>query len=412
MKLLWVKAGGLLPPDTGGKIRSFQILKQLARTHEITLFTFYPEHANDLHPQGADIFAKIIVVPLPLPPHRSLAEYARYGRMLMAGRAFTIDKYFYPEVRRRYAALRESAAFDLIVCDFIFPAPLIDWQTPPPKILFTHNVEAQVWQRYAKVAPNPFVKLACWLESRALNRVERHYVPLADYVLTVSENDRACFAEYVDPNRIAVIPTGVDTEYFQPMPGAEQPNTTVFTGSMDWMPNEDGVVYFAEKILPLVRSEIPETLFWAVGRRPPRRLEALASGNVVVTGAVEDIRAYLGKAAVCVVPLRSGSGTRIKIFEAMAMGKAVVSTSLGAEGLPVRHGENIVLADDPVEFARQVVDLLRDPQRREQLGKAARQLVVQHYSWSTAAASFDQILNETWRRHSCLPRGHSCPRNP
>jgi len=412
MKLLWVKAGGLLPPDTGGKIRSFQILKQLARTHEITLFTFYPEHANDLHPQGADIFAKIIAVPLPLPPHRSLAEYARYGRMLMAGRAFTIDKYFYPEVRRRYAALRESAAFDLIVCDFIFPAPLIDWQTPPPKILFTHNVEAQVWQRYAKVAPNPFVKLACWLESRALNRVERHYVPLADYVLTVSENDRACFAEYVDPNRIAVIPTGVDTEYFQPMPGAEQPNTTVFTGSMDWMPNEDGVVYFAEKILPLVRSEIPETLFWAVGRRPPRRLEALASGNVVVTGAVEDIRAYLGKAAVCVVPLRSGSGTRIKIFEAMAMGKAVVSTSLGAEGLPVRHGENIVLADDPAELARQVVDLLRDPQRREQLGKAARQLVVQHYSWSSAAASFDQILNETWRRHSRLPRGHSCPRNP
>jgi sugar transferase (PEP-CTERM/EpsH1 system associated) len=402
MKLLWVKAGGLLPPDTGGKIRSFQILKQLARQHEITLFTFYPEHANDLHAQGADIFAKVVAVPLPLPPRRSLAEYARYARMLMAGRPFTIDKYFYPEVRRHYAALLASSAFDLILCDFIFPAPLIDWQNPPPKILFTHNVEAQVWQRHAKIASNPFVKLACWLESRALNRAERHYVQLADYVLTVSENDRACFARYVDPKRISVIPTGVDTEYFQPMPGPAQPNTTVFTGSMDWMPNEDGVAYFVEKILPLVRREIPEALFWAVGRRPPRRLEALASVNVVVTGAVEDIRPYLGKAAVCVVPLRSGSGTRIKIFEAMAMGKAVVSTSLGAEGLPVRHGENIILADDPADFARQVVDLLRDPQRCVQLGEAARQLVVQHYSWSTAAASFDQILNETWRRHSCL----------
>jgi glycosyltransferase involved in cell wall biosynthesis len=129
-----------------------------------------------------------------------------------------------------------------------------------------------------------------------------------------------------------------------------------------------------------------------VGRRPPRRLQALASGNVVVTGAVEDIRPYLGKAAVCVVPLRSGSGTRIKIFEAMAMGKAVVSTPLGAEGLPVQHGENIILAEDPADFARQVVALLRDPQRRAQMGQAARQLVEQNYGWPAVAACFDGII--------------------
>ena len=392
MRLLWVKAGGLLPPDTGGKIRSFQILKQLARAHEITLFTFYPAHPGDLHPQGADIFSKVVSVPLPLPPRRSLAEYARYARMLMAGRPFTIDKYFSPEVRRRYATLHESSTFDLIVCDFLTPAPLIDWQAPPPKILFTHNVEAQVWQRHARIASNPFVSLACRLESRALARAERHYVQLADHVLTVSENDRACFAPFVDPPRISVIPTGVDTEYFQPMPGPEQPGATVFTGSMDWMPNEDGVTYFVGRILPLVRREIPEAQFWAVGRRPPRRLLALASAHVVVTGAVEDIRPHLAKAAVCVVPLRSGSGTRIKIFEAMAMGKAVVSTSLGAEGLPVRHGENIILADDPADFARQVVDLLRDPRRRAQLGVAARQLVAQSYGWPAVAAYFDRVM--------------------
>jgi glycosyltransferase involved in cell wall biosynthesis len=189
-----------------------------------------------------------------------------------------------------------------------------------------------------------------------------------------------------------VIPTGVDTEYFQPSPEPEQPDTTVFTGSMDWMPNEDGVIYFVEKILPLIHRDIPNAAFWAVGRRPPRRVQALASGNVIVTGAVDDIRPYLGKAAVCVVPLRSGSGTRIKIFEAMAMGKAVVSTTMGAEGLPVRHGENIVLADDPADFARQVVQLLRDQQRRAQLGRAARQLVEENYGWPSVAAHFDQIL--------------------
>jgi sugar transferase (PEP-CTERM/EpsH1 system associated) len=392
MKLLWVKAGGLLPPDMGGKIRSYNILKQLARKHEITLFTFYSAHPDDQHLRGNGIFANIVPVPLPLPARRSLGEYIRAARLMAAGRPVTIDKFIYPEVRRRYAELLASSTFDVIVCDFLVPGSLMRWKTPPPTILFTHNVEAQIWERHCKIAPNPLMKIASWLEARALAGAERRYVELADHVLAVSENDRAFFLQYVDPSRVSVIPTGVDTEYFQPSPEPEQPDTTVFTGSMDWMPNEDGVIYFVEKILPLIHRDIPNAAFWAVGRRPPRRVQALASGNVIVTGAVDDIRPYLGKAAVCVVPLRSGSGTRIKIFEAMAMGKAVVSTTMGAEGLPVRHGENIVLADDPADFARQVVQLLRDQQRRAQLGRAARQLVEENYGWPSVAAHFDQIL--------------------
>lgn len=394
MKLLWAKAGGLLPPDMGGKIRSYQILKQLASRHEITLFTFYPEHPDDQHLRGNGIFAKIVPVPLPLPPRRSLREYFRSARMMAVGRPVTIDKFLYTEVFRRYAELLASTTVDVIVCDFLVPASLMHWRTPPPTILFTHNVEAQVWERHYKVTTNPLMKTACWLESRALARTERHCLELADHVVAVSENDRAFFLQYVEPSRVSVIPTGVDTEYFQPSPDPEQPDTTVFTGTMDWMPNEDGVAYFVDKIFPLVRREIPNAAFWAVGRRPPRRVQALASGNVVVTGAVDDIRPYLGKAAVCVVPLRSGSGTRIKIFEAMAMGKAVVSTTMGAEGLPVRHGENIILADDPADFARRVVQLLRDPQHRARLGRAARRLVEENYGWPSVAAHFDQIVKD------------------
>jgi sugar transferase (PEP-CTERM/EpsH1 system associated) len=392
MKLLWVKAGGLLPPDMGGKIRSFQILKQVARCHEITLFTFYPEHPDDQHLRGNAFFSNVVAVPLPLPLRRSLGEYLRSARMMAAGRPVTIDKFLYPEVRRRYAALLASATFDVIVCDFLVPGSLMHWKTPPPTILFTHNVEAQVWERHYKVTTNPFMKTACWLESRALAGAERSYVELADHVVAVSENDRAFFLQYVEASRISVIPTGVDTEYFQPSSEPEQPDTMVFTGTMDWMPNEDGVAYFADKIFPLIRRELPDAAFWAVGRRAPRRIQALASSNVVITGAVDDIRPYLGKAAVCVVPLRSGSGTRIKIFEAMAMGKAVVSTTMGAEGLPVSHGENIILADDPADFARQVVQLLRDPQRRAQLGRAARRLVAENYGWPSVAAHFDRIM--------------------
>jgi len=392
MKLLWVKAGGLLPPDMGGKIRSYQILKQLTRTHEVTVFTFYPEHPDDQHLLPNHPFAELVPVPLPLPPRRSLGEYFRAARLMTAGRPVTIDKFLYPEVGRRYAELLTASTFDLIVCDFLVPAPLMHWRTPPPTILFTHNVEAQIWQRHYKIAHDPFMKAACWLEARALARTERRYVELADYVLTVSENDRAFFRQYIPAGRIAVIPTGVDTEYFQPSPVPEQPATTVFTGSMDWMPNEDAVNFFTAEILPRLHQEIPKAAFWAVGRRPSRRLQALASDLVVVTGDVPDIRPYLARAAVCVVPLRSGSGTRIKIFEAMAMGKAVVSTTLGAEGLPVRHNENIILADDPAAFARAVIDLLRDPQRRAQLGRAARELVARNHGWPAVAASFDRIL--------------------
>lgn len=392
MRILWAKAGGLLPPDMGGKIRSYNILKQLASRHEITLFTFYPPQPEDQHLNGNGFFAKIVPVPLPLPARRSLGEYARSARMMATGRPVTIDKFLYPEVRRRYAELLAATPFDVVVCDFLVPGSLMRWKTKPPTILFTHNVEAQVWERHYKVTTNPIMKTACWLESRALAGTERRYAELADHVLTVSENDREFFLRFVEPSRVTVIPTGVDTEYFQPSPNPTQPETMVFTGTMDWMPNEDGVAYFVEKIFPLIRQEIPAAEFWAVGRRPPRRIQALASDKVVVTGAVDDIRPYLAKAGVCVVPLRSGSGTRIKIFEAMAMGKAVVSTTMGAEGLPVCHGENIVLADDPTDFAHQVVQLLRDPRRREQLGRAARQLVEENYGWPSVAAHFDRIM--------------------
>ena len=392
MKVLWVKAGGLLPPDMGGKIRSYNILKQLALRHEITLFTFYPQHPDDQHLLGDGFFRKIVPVPLPLPPRRSIGEYLRAARMMAAGRPVTIDKFLYPEVRRRYTEMLASTAFDVVICDFLVPGSLMRWKTPPPTILFTHNVEAQVWERHYKVISNPIIKTACWLEARALAGAERRYVESADHVLTVSDNDRAAFLQFVDGSQVSVIPTGVDTEYFQPSQEPEQPDSLVFTGTMDWMPNEDGVSYFADKIFPLIRSVIPNAVFSVVGRRPPRRIQTLASSNIVVTGAVDDIRPYLAKSTVCVVPLRSGSGTRIKIFEAMAMGKAVVSTTLGAEGLPVTNGENIILADDPGDFAGQVLALLRDPLRRSQIGRTARQLVERDYGWPSVAAYFDQIM--------------------
>jgi sugar transferase (PEP-CTERM/EpsH1 system associated) len=399
MRILWVKAGGLVPLDTGGKTRSFQILKDLARRHEITLYTFYRREPQDGHAELRDLFARVVTTALPLPEPRSLAEYLQYARLLLAGRPATMHKYYsYPQVRRDFAALMDSQVFDVLVCDFIYPAGIVDWSRPSPKILFTHNVEGQVWARQARVTTSPARKLACRLEARALLRAEERYARLADRVLTVSAADRAFFTRFVDPRRTAVIPTGVDVEYFRPDGVPEQPNCIVFTGSMDWLPNEDAVRHFVAQVLPLVRRAVPDVQFWAVGRRPAQALRALESETVHLSGTVADIRPYLERGAVCVVPLRSGSGTRIKIFEAMAMRKPVVSTTLGAEGLPVTHGKDIHLADSPEDFARAVVELLADPARRRRLGDGARELVERNHSWAAVGAHFDQVLADVTGR--------------
>ncbi len=394
MRILWIKAGGIFPLDTGGKIRSFHIARELARRHEVTLFTYYAEHCGDQHASLAGIFSEVVLAPLRLPAKKSIAGVAQFCRSALSGRPYTMSKYDCPALRERVGQVLRDRQFDVIVCDFLCPADLLDWSLGCPKVLFTHNVEAQIWERHCKVARNPLWKLASYLEYKALARAEEKYVRLADHVLTVSEPDRAFFSRYAAPSRITAIPTGVDTDYYQPRPGAETRGAIVFTGSMDWMPNEDGVLWFAAEILPLIRRDVPEAEFWVVGRNPSasvRRLERSDSG-IHVTGRVEDIRPYLESAAVYAVPIRSGSGTRLKIFEAMAAGKAIVSTSIGAEGLPVRHGADISLADSPGEFAAQVVTLLGDGKERDRLGTAARALVEQSYGWGRVVAEFEAVL--------------------
>ena len=227
-----------------------------------------------------------------------------------------------------------------------------------------------------------------------MRAAERRYIRLADHVLAVSENDRSYFASYADPSKITVIPGAGKTTLFKLITGQEKPDSLVFTGSMDWMPNEDAILFFAEDILPHLLREVPNVHLSVVGRKPSQCLRNLAEQNpcILVTGEVPDIRPHVRESSVYVVPLRIGGGTRIKIFEAMAMGKAVVSTPVGAEGLPVRHNENIVLAEEPADFAQQVARLLKDRAERERIGRAARVLVEQNYSWRSVAGLFDIVF--------------------
>jgi sugar transferase (PEP-CTERM/EpsH1 system associated) len=394
MKVLWVKAGGLVPLDTGGKILSYHVARELARRHDVTLLTFYAAQPHDAHPELAGLFSRVVYLPLKLPAPKSLAEGALYARRLFSAQPYGIAKYCQPQVGRLLRRLLQADVYEVIVCDGVVAAGVIPWELPTPKVLLAHNVEAQIWSRHRLVSRNPLWSLVCRRESLALRRAERFYLAQAQRVLTVSEADRDFFASFVDPGKISVMPTGVDVDYFRPSPGEEKAGALVFTGSMDWLPNEDAVFYFAEQILPHIRRAMPDVTLWVVGRRPSRRLQGLAlrDGSVRLTGQVEDVRPYVRSASVYVVPLRVGSGSRLKIFEAMAMGKAVVSTTIGAEGLRVKHGKDIILADDPEEFAASVLKLLNNSAARAEVGQAARQLVERQYGWASSAACFDAAL--------------------
>jgi polysaccharide biosynthesis protein PslH len=401
MKILWVKAGGLVPPDSGGKIRSYNILRELAKENSVTLFSFHAADANNAHQELSGIFRRVISVPLDLPRTRSFGELCDYGTHVLTRQPYNIAKYCKPQVCHKLRELLRQQSFDVVICDFLIAAGAIPWEISTPKVLFTHNVESQIWQRHYEVARSPLWKGLSWWEWRLMEAAERKYATLADHVLAVSEDDCRFFREFIAAKKLSVIPTGVDIQYFSPTATAEIPNSLVFTGSMDWLPNEDGVVYFIKEILPLVRKELPDVSLTVVGRNPSRQAMAVArsSPKVQMTGRVEDIRPFVRSAAVCVVPLRIGSGTRLKIFEAMSMGKAVISTTIGAEGLPVKHGEHLLIADDPQTFTKCVCELLSNPEKRIRMGEAARKLVGERFSWAQVTNELKQVLTRVTGRH-------------
>jgi glycosyltransferase involved in cell wall biosynthesis len=395
VKVLWVKSGGFLPLDAGGKIRSFSIARELARRHEVTLFTFYPATKPDPQQLLGEPFVQVRRMPLQIPERGSIRDMLEYTANALTSRPYQMRKYCRPTVGRHLRELLIHGDFDVLLCDFLLTAGVVPWDVNTPTVIFTHNVEQLIWRRHFEVQQNPFWKLIAWREYRTIGRAERHFTRLADHVLTVSDEDRKSFLQFLPENRVTTVPTGVDLDFFRPQTETSRPSPAlVFTGSMDWSANEDAILYFSSQILPLIQKRIPEVTFWVVGRKPTRKVVALKQSQprIHITGAVDDIRPYVHDASAYVVPLRIGSGTRIKIFEAMAMGMPVVSTSIGAEGLPVSHGANILLADSPSEFADNAVALLTQSDLRDRIGDAARSLVERGYGWPTVTNVVENVL--------------------
>jgi sugar transferase (PEP-CTERM/EpsH1 system associated) len=397
MKVLWLNSGLLLPLDKGGKLRTWHLMRQLARRHSITFVCFADPNERKEHREGmVEVCNSLVTVPRSDPRKGSVAFYVDAVKHVVDPLPYAVGKYQSDEYAGRVQYLLQHGRFDVVVADFLVPVVNLPTSIPVPAVLFTHNVEAEIWRRHAENASNPLSRVLLKQQWQRMLRFEREALTRFDLVLAVSETDRDTFARlYPGALRrpVHVVQTGVDTAYFTPEAGRTRPAHLVFTGSMDWLPNEDGMLYFVRDILPRIRAAQPDVTLSIVGRSPTPAVQRLANENgIEVTGRVDDVRPHIAAAQVYIVPLRIGGGTRLKIFEAMSMAKAVVSTTIGAEGLPVTPDRDIVLADDPSRFAESVLDLIRDQQKRARIERAAQQLVLQKYDWTAVARDFEVAL--------------------
>jgi glycosyltransferase involved in cell wall biosynthesis len=261
-------------------------------------------------------------------------------------------------------------------------------------VLFQHNVESALWRRQAQYEQNVAKRALFWIEATKMDRYERATIKRFQSVIAVSEHDRALMLAMVPDAEVTVVPTGVDLDHFRrPSMAAPFHPVVLFLGSMDWPANIDGVEFFCAEVWPRVVAAVPNARFQVVGRKPPQRIQRLASDSVEIVGGVDSVLPHLHGATVFVVPLRIGGGTRLKIYEAMAAGLPIVSTTVGAEGLDVSDGQDVLLADDPARFGDAVIELLRDEERRTSIADAAL-ATAQRFDWSAIATAFESVLEK------------------
>jgi len=400
LKILVLRVRLLSPQNTGNRIRTARMIEELSKDNDVTLVTYrYPTDTDDDVDKTAKYCKRLVVIPFTEAPKKSPLFYYELARNLFEPLPYIISKYVSREMCRAVQNVYEQERPDLVMCDYLQSCEGLRNIPGVPFVLFEHNVEAAIFDQLAQ-RESTFIKRAfIGMQARRLRRYERKLCRKAAHVIAVSDVDKDVYQKEWGVTHCDTIPTGVDIRFFKASSHECLVNNLVFTGSMDWMANQDGMKYFVKEIFPHIRLEIPDAVFTMVGRNPPPEILELGKiPGIHVTGTVDDIRPYVHGSKVYIVPLRIGSGTRLKLLEAMAMGKAIVSTTIGAEGLPLENGRHIVLADEPRAFAAEVVRLMRDTQERRYLAENARALAEREYSWEKVGRVFNDICHRAATR--------------
>jgi polysaccharide biosynthesis protein PslH len=387
-RVFWVKSGPVAPPNTGGRLRTYETLKALHAEHEVFFLAL-----GEPEPGAAQDYAsQVEFVPHRVDDRRSLKFILKAVQNLVQSSPLSLELYRSKQLERRVREVRAAFCPDLIVCDFLTPAPSFPRELRAESVLFQHNIEALIWRRMADNAAGGLKRWYLEGQYQRMRRMEGELSRDFARVITVSAQDsELARQDYGLTNVAGHVQTGVDEGAFQSVWAvAKKPGLVGFLGSMDWMPNDDGVSWFLDGAWAQWVARRPGLAFRVIGRKPSASLLGRWNGRLGVefTGTVDDVKPFLGELEVGVVPLRVGGGTRLKILELMAAGVPVVSTSVGAEGLPVQDGRHILLADSLEQMTEAVESLLDDPERREMIRRAALEEIVRPASWSSVARDF------------------------
>jgi glycosyltransferase involved in cell wall biosynthesis len=375
------------------------MLTEISREHEVTYLSLLPADTVLHNNESGDTYAahKIWVSTRIVPKWTFQFWCELIWSSLFSSKPYALEKYEVPSMRKKLQEMSATGGFDLVICDFLAPAlNFLGLQFSAPTLLFQHNIESQIWKRLAASQTSVLKSWYFRIQYLRMKKWEARLSALFDGVITVSSEDsEIARTEYGLTNVLGHVPTGVDVASFRPnaQSNSDRPFTIGFLGSMDWRPNIDACLYFVREILPRVWEVLPQSRLKIIGRNPPNSLHHLASidARIEVTGTVDDVQPYVHQCHVIAVPLMAGGGTRIKIYEAMAMGVPVVSTTIGAEGLTVTHGEDILLANGPADFSDALVKLASDHELSLKLAVKAREQMEMCHSWSAATRCFMQL---------------------
>ncbi|MCE4557560.1 glycosyltransferase family 4 protein [Roseateles cellulosilyticus] len=391
LKLAFISPVFLFPADAGGKIRTGNILRGLKESGQFDITLLSPATAEQQRHWQAELDRQCdrFIGWQPSPPRPRWHRVPDLLSALPVNVAADRTRAALTAVEQVLAA----EAFDVVVFDFVHAAVLRPASLKGATVCFTHNVEAEIFERHAKTAASAPLRWLWTSQAAKMRRFEREALASFTRVVAVSERDAKKFAaEGLKTAR--AIPTGVDLDFFSWQAPAGGSPVVVFTGSMDWEANVDGIRFYIEDVWPQVRAKVPNAQLRVVGKNPPPALVQRNVPGVTFTGFVDDVRDHARDAQAFVIPLRVGGGTRIKAFEAMAMGLPVVSTTIGIEGLDVDDGTHFLRADGADSLASATLKLLADGQLRLKLSRAARDLVEARFGHRVAADVFGRILVE------------------
>lgn len=382
------------PLNSGKRIRTWNLLRNLRQQHAITFVCYGMPDTQGISKLEQLGIRVVLVRSLPAP--NSFSFYAGAFSNIFSMWPYSVSRHHTRRFSRAVRELVTTESFDLAHFEWTPYASYMHDVGPLPTLIMAHNIEATVWRRRAECAPNLMERLFMGMQAWKMARFEKTCFSKAGRVVAVSAEEQKT-AKLWGARMTSLVSNGVDTQYLHPTDEPGERDSLLFLGSLDWQPNRDALLYLLREILPRIQATNPQAKLRVVGRQPATRLREQVEGlsGVEWVGEVPDIRPHFVRAAVVLVPLRIGGGSRIKILESMSMGKAVVTTRIGAEGLDVVSGNHCLIADSPAEFSRSVAQLLDAPERAAELGRKGRELVMKQYDWNILARTLAQAWIET-----------------